>query len=93
MKRERYTLLNKRKMDYFIGEKMNSRQTNKENNEEVVVKKNIQNKIIIVIEKQPDEPAFRTKRIVSQNDVMDWVNGRKKWIDFQLYDENEESDK
>jgi len=38
--------------------------------------------LIIVIEKQPDEPPFRTKRIMSQNDVMDWVNGRKKWTDF-----------
>lgn len=44
--------------------------------------------LIVVIEKQPDEPAFRTKRIMSQNDVMDWVNGRKKWTDFPEYQED-----
>lgn len=51
-------------------------------------KKKIPNGLIIVIEKQPDEPAYRTKRILSQNDVMDWVNGRKKWIDFPEYQED-----
>ena len=44
--------------------------------------------LIVVIEKQPDEPAFRTKRIMSQNDVMDWVNQRKKWTDFPEYQED-----
>ncbi|KAF5028764.1 hypothetical protein DSECCO2_655650 [anaerobic digester metagenome] len=43
--------------------------------------------LIVVIEKQPDEPAYRTKRIMSQNDVMAWINGRKKWIDFPEYQE------
>jgi hypothetical protein len=51
-------------------------------------KKKIPNGLIIQIEKQPTEPAYRTKRILSQNDVMDWVNGRKKWIDFPEYQED-----
>lgn len=49
----------------------------------------VENKLIIVIEKQPDEPAYRTKRILSQNDVMDWVNQRKKWTDFPEYQEDD----
>lgn len=44
--------------------------------------------LVIVIEKQPDEPAYRTKRIMSQQDVMDWINKRKEWIDFPEYRED-----
>lgn len=53
----------------------------KEDTEEKQNKKSPAN-LILVLEKQPDEPVFRTKRILSQNDVMDWVNGRKLWKDF-----------
>ena len=55
--------------------------------EKDTVERKVPNGLIVVIEKQPDEPAYRTKRILSQNDVMAWINGRKKWIDFPEYQE------
>lgn len=58
-----------------------------DDNDEKDTQRKIPDGLIVVIEKQPDEPAFRTKRIMSQNDVMDWVNKRKKWIDFPEYRE------
>ena len=54
--------------------------------------KNVQ-KLIVVIEKEPDEPGFRTSRILSQKDVMDWINQRKKWEDFPEYIEHKEIEK
>lgn len=59
-----------------------------DDNDEKDTQRKIPDGLIVVIEKQPDEPAFRTKRIMSQNDVMDWVNKRKKWIDFPEYQED-----
>lgn len=59
-----------------------------DDNDEKDTQRKIPDGLIVVIEKQPDEPVFRTKRIMSQNDVMDWVNKRKKWIDFPEYQED-----
>jgi len=61
---------------------------NTDNQEDTDKQRKIPDGLIVVIEKQPDEPAFRTKRIMSQNDVMDWVNQRKKWTDFPEYQED-----
>ena len=61
---------------------------NTDNEEDTDKQRKVPDGLIVVIEKQPDEPAFRTKRIMSQNDVMDWVNKRKKWTDFPEYQED-----
>lgn len=61
---------------------------NTDNQEDTDKQRKIPDGLIVVIEKQPDEPAFRTKRIMSQNDVMDWVNQRKKWTDFPEYQDD-----
>lgn len=60
---------------------------NTDDEKDTETQRKIPDGLIVVIEKQPDEPAFRTKRIMSQNDVMDWVNKRKKWVDFPEYQE------
>lgn len=60
---------------------------NDNNLDKIEEKKKGAGNLVIVMEKQPDEPAYRTKRILSQQDVMDWINKRKKWTDFPEYQE------